>query len=142
MASGGQKWILRMPSCFKKPATQPTRNSKAFTSSTATSSLKSVLVVTFVDRPWFEISSKTQSLFPVRHYNYADLAIAEGLKTYLENCGCGAFACSCLRALTSIARSDALESRCGVQTYLGYSFFGEKLKLTSYVAPEVCNLQP
>lgn len=78
---------------------------------------------------------------PVRHYGLSDLAIAEGLNTYLEGRGRGALAYSYLSAMRGIARSDALESRCGVQTYLGCSFVGAELKLTSYIAPEVYNLQ-
>ena len=73
---------------------------------------------------------KVEVYFSVRHYGHTDLAIAiaEGLKTYFEIRG--ALVCSYLKALRGIARSDALESRCGVQTYLGCSFAGWELKLT------------
>ncbi|MCJ1375903.1 hypothetical protein MMC20_007141 [Loxospora ochrophaea] len=76
---------------------------------------------------------------PVRHYGQNDLAIAEGLATYLQGRGQGALARKYMEALQGISPPALLRTRCGAQTYLGCSIVGERLKLTSYVAPEVYN---
>lgn len=77
---------------------------------------------------------------PVRHYGLNDLAIANGLRAFLKRRGHGARASNYLQALERVAHLSVLRSRCGLQTYIGCSFTGGELRLTSYLAPEVYKL--
>jgi len=77
---------------------------------------------------------------PVRHYGRSDLAIANGLRAFLKRRGHGARASNYLQALERVVQTSVLRSCCGLQTYIGCSFAGGDLRLTSYLAPEVYNL--
>ena len=72
----------------------------------------------------------------VRHYGYSDCNVVQGVLTYLRSRGRPCSATEYCEALTAIARPKPLESQRGLQTYLGCSIVGEKLKLTSYIAPK------
>lgn len=73
---------------------------------------------------------------PVRHYGDNDCNVAQGVLTYLRSRGQPGWTTDYFEALTAIARPEPLESQRGLQTYLGCSIVGERLKLTSYVAPQ------
>ena len=77
---------------------------------------------------------------PVRHYGRNDLAVAEGLETYLKSRGQSSLATKYKQALSSICPPSSLRSRTGIQTYIGCSIVGRELKLTSYLAPKVYNV--
>ncbi|KAL6713789.1 hypothetical protein ACLMJK_008281 [Lecanora helva] len=76
---------------------------------------------------------------PVRHYAKNDLDAAENLASYCEGRGQGQDARKYVEALKGIATESALKNSLGVQTYIGCSVVGGKLKLISYVTPKVYN---
>ena len=95
---------------------------------------------------YFDIKSGTalpgvKVYIPVRHYGQNDLAIAKGLSEYLKSREQDSIAGKYIEALKEMSPSSSLRSRCGIQTYLGCSIVGDQLKLTSYVTPEVYELQ-
>ncbi|KAL9047189.1 MAG: hypothetical protein Q9214_000174 [Letrouitia sp. 1 TL-2023] len=75
---------------------------------------------------------------PVRHYGKNDLSVAEGLAMYLKSCDKDAFVEKYLESLRAVSLPNSLESQVGLQTYLGCSIVKGELKLTSYLAPKIC----
>ena len=80
---------------------------------------------------------ETKVYIPVRHYGRDDLAIAQGLLTYLKSRGRDQYAGGYVRALEGLCSHRPLGDECGLHTYISVSFKKGKLALTSYLAPEI-----
>ena len=74
---------------------------------------------------------------PAKHYGRDDLAVAEGLGTYLKGKGKGHYVDNYMRALKEICKHRPLDSDHSLQTYIGCGIEREELSITSYIAPEI-----
>lgn len=80
----------------------------------------------------------TKIYIPVRHYGKNDLAIAEGLGTYLRKKGRDRFVGNYMRALEGICAHRPLEGDCGLHTYISCAIAKDgSLSLTSYFSAEI-----
>ena len=84
------------------------------------------------------ISSPEPKIYlPVRHYGRSDLHIAQGIAEFLRQRGQQQFVTNYLTMLESISVHRALDSDCGLQTYISCAIKEGQLLLASYIAPEI-----
>lgn len=75
---------------------------------------------------------------PVKHYGLNDMAVAEGVATFLKKRGRDSFNDNYQRMLKAVCSHRSLDSQCGLQTYIACTLKQDgTLSLTCYFGPEV-----
>ena len=84
------------------------------------------------------VSSPEPKIYlPVRHYGRSDQHIAQGITEFLRQHGGQQFVASYLTMLESLCDHRALDSGCGLQTYISCTVKEGQLSLASYIGPEI-----
>ncbi|MCJ1458498.1 hypothetical protein MMC28_008871 [Mycoblastus sanguinarius] len=83
------------------------------------------------------LSPEPKVYLPVKHYGRSDQHIAEGIVQFLRQHGRPQFVANYLRLLEDLCVHRALDSGCGLQTYISCAVKEGQLSLASYIGPEI-----